>query len=163
MAEKRPTSTKAIKNIIEVATSLEFLPSEKDKELKASFWALERENPTCDPDLLTACRVAEVVNYSNMEKKWAIPGFREWFCNKNEAKQRAERIFNKLLDALDNIASSDDPKAYSAQLAAFKALGEYLGHLGKSNTPPPLGLPTDQKELEALVASMQKRLGVAGD
>lgn len=161
MAEKRPSLTKATKDILSLQKSLEFVPSAEDRKLKAKFWSLERENPTGDhdPELISAARVAEVIG-KDISSSWSTPGFRDWFCNSNETKQKAEYIFQLLLDAVERIALSEDPKAYSSQLAAFKALGEYTGNIdsGKSQGLP--GLPTDPQELRALVEQMQKRLGV---
>lgn len=118
--KNKPTET----NIVDIVTSeLTYLPSVPQRKLKSAFWSRFNENPLCDPSQISLSIALRFVPDGRLEKWWQQVGFREWFCNHNEFRDRLEYLSHKILDSLEYVL--DDPKAQaSAKVNAAKLILE---------------------------------------
>jgi hypothetical protein len=111
------------KNIdfVDLVEELDFVASRSQQEAKAGFWAVAADSPMVDPADLTLAAVQQLCPDTRIKHWWSQPGFREWFCNKNEWRQRVEYLVNKGLDAIEDVLSDPDA-APSARVKAFEVL-----------------------------------------
>jgi hypothetical protein len=106
------------------AESLDFEPSAAMKKAYARFWVEMRENPIASADDVTCAMAVQLTGENRINQWWRLPGFKEWFCNKNEWRHRAENLMSKWLDACEFVLS--DPDVYTKQLNAVMQMGKVL-------------------------------------
>ena len=116
MAGKAPTPPM---EVIEIATSaLTYLPTPDQRRAKSAFWAVYETDPSeVSPkvDLATALRLS---GDSRISKWWKGDGFRQWFQNKEEFRQRLENMSHLALDRLEILLADERTPAPSAVAAA---------------------------------------------
>jgi hypothetical protein len=100
-----------------------FIPTPVQRRIKAAFWASWGDNPIVDHKNLSLANVMGVVGDSRMQKWWTQPGFKEWFSNQEEFKQRVEYLVHTALDTLEHILV-DETANSSARVNAAKLLLE---------------------------------------
>lgn len=123
-------------DIIDLATQeLTFLPNPEQRRTKAAFWAVMEENPLVDRENVNQELVIRITGDTRLKRWWGIPGFRQWFTNQEEFRQRMEYLSNLVLDTYEDILS--DPKANpSAKVAAGKVILEVAKKMpSKQNEP----------------------------
>lgn len=110
--------------VLEMVTSeLTYLPSPEQRKAKSAFWARFNDNPICEPSEISLAIALRFVADSRLSKWWGQEGFRAWFSNQDEFRQRMEYLSNLALDRLEGIIA--DPKANaSAQVNAIKLIME---------------------------------------
>lgn len=100
-----------------------FKPSDAQIRAKSAFWSRFYDNPICDPQSLTLTVASQFVGDSRIERWWSTPGFREWFSNTNEFRERLEMLAYKSLTRLEQIIDSPTTNP-NAQVNAIKLLME---------------------------------------
>lgn len=137
--------------VIEVlANDLTYLPNYEQRKVKSAFWTRFSENPICEPRDITVSVVSRFVNDSRMEGWWSTPGFKEWFRNQEEFRERVESMAHLALDTLMSILITEDPKMSTARVNAAKLLLE-VGRKLPSRTAP------TEKYVDARIAEMDKK------
>lgn len=88
-----------------------FSPTPDMRRAKAAFWSSLTDHPLGigDTDTLTLAASKQLGADSRLPRWWAIPGFQEWWQNKQEFKQRLEYMAQLALDSLEEILA--DPNA----------------------------------------------------
>lgn len=112
---------------------LVFRPSRAQQIARANFWTYFSQEGSAPPsiiDLATALRFGLDMGISEW---WSIPGFREWFSNQDEFRQRLEFLANLSLDKLENLINSEASNA-NAKVAAIKLIMELSKKLQHRNT-----------------------------
>lgn len=141
-----------ISKVVEVmANDLTYLPSPEQRKLKSAFWLRFSENPICDPRDVGLGTVHQLTQDSRVDRWWGVPGFREWFRNQEEFRERVESMAHLALDTLMVILVTDDPKMSSARVSAAKLLLEVSRKL-PSRTATEVG-----KSADKLIAEMDKK------
>lgn len=114
--------------IAQIAEDITFLPSPEQRKTKASFWALYQENPLVEVASVSIQLATQLTGDSRIQRWWGIPGFREWFTNKEEFRQRLEYLANLALDTAEQVLA--DPKANaSARVNMAKLIIEAAGRM----------------------------------
>jgi hypothetical protein len=109
---------------------ISFLPSSYQQELKAQFFSRFEPGPFRDTNTITLADAQAVLKEPKLKQYWGIPGFREWFTNKNEVAEKIEYLTLVGLDALEAVLL--DPKSQaSAKVNAFKLLAEIKGMVNR--------------------------------
>jgi hypothetical protein len=90
---------------------------------KSAFWTIAADTPMVDPSDITLAAIQQICPDTRVKRWWSIPGFREWFCNKHEWRQRVEYLVNRGLDAIEDVLS-DPEAAPSARVKAFEVLAK---------------------------------------
>jgi hypothetical protein len=83
-----------------------FQPTPEQRRARANFWAHFSEGGTLlpsRPDLAIALRFA---GDRRIQQWWSLPGFQDWFLNREEFKQRVEALADMALDELESLVSS---------------------------------------------------------
>jgi len=75
-----------------------------------------------------------------IQKWWPVQGFREWFLNVDEQRQKLEYLFDLALDAARDIITNDDPKTQSARVQMIKSVAELANKLPQRNLPQSGGM-----------------------
>lgn len=112
------------------AEQILFQPSPLQQTLKAQFWARFQPGPFDDKQNITLPTIQEVVTDPRIRKYWALPGFKEWFSNQDENRERLEYLWMVGLDTAEGILR--DPAAQpNAKVQLLKLLAEVTGRLTK--------------------------------
>ena len=110
-----------------------FEPAVSDEKLKARFWEkFHGRASMVDPSSLTASEIAKVTGSTTISKKWSKPGFKEWFLNQDEERQKIRFLFNKGLSVAEDMLLNPETNA-NAKVNLIKMLAEITGHLNKGN------------------------------
>jgi hypothetical protein len=106
-------------------------PSAEHRKAKATFWShfLDGETPVPEPIDLAAAR--RFCGDRRIENWWSLPGFVDWFTNREEFRQRVEFISNLALDNLEQVLRDKDTGA-TARIAAIKLVMELGNKLPKA-------------------------------
>lgn len=100
-----------------------YLPGPEQRKAKSAFWTKFNDNPICDPEDVSLAVAIRFSGDGRLSRWWSTPGFRDWFQNKDEFRQRIEYLVNLSLDSIEDILL--DPKAQtSARVNAAKLLME---------------------------------------
>lgn len=91
--------------------------------MKARFWAKFEPSPFADSSNISLRTAEQVTDCASMKKWWDDPGFKEWFSNKDDTREKLEYLFMLALDTAENILRDDKAQA-SAKVNMIKAIGE---------------------------------------
>ncbi len=126
------TITKAAQHLEIVASELTYIPSGEQRKSKSAFWARFNDNPLCEPQDITLAIALQFCNDERLTKWWPQDGFKEWFRNRDEFRQRVEYLVHQALDSLEYVLV--DPKAQaSAKVNAAKLLMEVARKMPQKN------------------------------
>lgn len=100
-----------------------FIPSRSHKEVKAKLLARLEDNPITDIDSITCSAVVSITKDSRINHWWTIPGFKEWFKDKDEFRVGLSVAANNALAVLEEVAQNDLAPP-SSRVAAAKILLE---------------------------------------
>lgn len=104
MAETPAPRPKSATALIEVlANDLTYIPNPEQRKVKESFWVRFTENPVCEPTHITLSIVLQLVGDPRLDRWWNHPGFKEWFRNQEEFRERAATMAHLALDTLQSI------------------------------------------------------------
>lgn len=115
-SNNRDTKLVTQKGMEVIVGELTFCPSPEHRKVKSAFWAIADETQLVDHsqgiELATALRFTAD---NRLSRWWPLPGFREWFSNKDEYRQRLEYLANLALDTAEEILI--DKKAHPSARA----------------------------------------------
>lgn len=112
----QPPQTEKVTQILD---DLIFAPTADQRAVKAAFWAKYANAPLLSVEKITAAYVSKLVPDSRLARWWSLYGFKEWFLNEDEFRQRIEYIAHLGLDALEAILTDPDSN-HSARVNAAK-------------------------------------------
>lgn len=123
-------SDKTVKNISkalgDALDDITFEPNPEMRKLKATFWTQYSTNPMMSKDKVTMAAIQEATNDTRIRSWWAIDGFKDWFCNKDEWRQKQEYLAGLAQDCAEKILL--DPRANpNAKVALIKFITESVG------------------------------------
>lgn len=116
--------------LLQASVELFFVPSPLQQQLKAQFWARFEPGPFADKSRLNLPLVQEHVNDPKLKQYWGVPGFKEWFSNKDEAREKLEYLFMLASSAMEQVLLDPGANA-NAKANIFKNLAEMTGRLTK--------------------------------
>jgi hypothetical protein len=116
----KKSSGKTFDAIIEDIT---FLPSPEQRKNKAAFWASYADNPMASSDNVTLALALQTTKEPRLRRWWPVPGFSEWYSNKDEFRQRLEYLANLGLDTIEDILLDPEANA-NARMNAAKLMLE---------------------------------------
>lgn len=112
-----------------------FQPDDAQRRAKSNFWTYfaTEEGVTLPPtpDLALALRFGAD---SRITRWWILPGFQDWFLNREEFKQRMEYLSNLCLDQLETILTTTS-SANSDKLNAIKLIMQVARKTPTSSDP----------------------------
>lgn len=118
---KNSSEIKALENIKQ---DLVFLPNPAHRRAKSKFWARYGDLDTGGEVSLASA--LQLTREPQLKKWWHLPGFKDWFLNKDEAKERLEYLWFLGMDALESIFL--DPESnHNARVNAFKIIAQLAG------------------------------------
>lgn len=100
-----------------------FIPSGAQRKAKAAFWVSFTDNPVSDAENVTLAQALQITGESRLQKWWSMVGFKDWFLNKEENKQRLEYIYSLALDSAEEILIDPDANP-SAKVQMIKVIAE---------------------------------------
>lgn len=116
-----PRKSTEQKKLEEVLSDLVFIPTAGQRKVKAKYWLKSSGLKFTDmgPDLP---QIQRVVREKRLPDWWQIPGFKEWFRNEEEFRERVEYITNLALDAIEEVLRDTEAKGTTRIAAAKLAL-----------------------------------------
>jgi hypothetical protein len=103
-----------------VTEELTYIPSIDQRRLKSAFWARVGEDVQGP---LSLEEISQYVSDRRLSQWWHLSGFREWFLNKSEFRDRIEDLAYKMLDVLEEVATNPKQNG-SSRIAAAKLVFE---------------------------------------
>lgn len=153
MARKSP----AEQSFIAMVSSVQFHPTPEQRDCKSAFWLALEENPIVDMSRITLAGVMQLTGQPRVEKWWAVPGFKEWFTNKEEFRVRMESATYQALDVLMEIMHNPDANPASRVNAAklvIEASGKNQSRAQSSESVSDKKIQAmSEKQLEAYIKS----------
>jgi hypothetical protein len=124
-----------LKNISRVlaAASQEvvFAPTPEMRRAKAAFWASLEGTPAGDlAEHMTLAAASSLGADKKLSRWWAIPGFSDWWQNREEFKQRLEYLAQLALDSLEGVLADPDANA-TARVNSAKLVLEAANKMPK--------------------------------
>lgn len=124
-------SLKDINKILAAAsTDLTFSPTPDMRRAKAAFWSRVADAPALDSGPVTLAAAQQIGADKRLAKWWTLPGFQEWFQNREEFRERLEYLADIALDSLEQVLSDPDANA-SAKVASAKLVLEAASKMPK--------------------------------
>lgn len=115
----------AVSALAEEVGLVSFTPSADQRKMKARFWAKREASPFgTDISKLGPEEIARQTRCSALVNWWKKPGFKDWFLNNNEHRERLEYLFDLALNAAEDILLNTDPKAQAARVNMVKTISE---------------------------------------
>lgn len=154
-----------LKNISKVLTAASqevvFSPTPEMRRAKAAFWASLDDTPAGDiAETMTLAAATSMGADKKLSRWWSIPGFSDWWQNKEEFKQRLEYLAQLALDSLEAVLTDPDSNA-TARVNSAKLVLEAANKMPKKHAEDTV----DQKlagmsrnELEEYVRARMKYL-----
>ena len=107
--------------------------TDKHRKCKSRFWQEANENPLVQPTKIPAQRAAQMAGNQQLVEWLRNPEFRDWFYNKNSAKQALEAATEIAISRLVEILECKEvgPKGEvtaASQVNAAKLILEYAGY-----------------------------------
>lgn len=141
-----------------------FSPTDAHRRAKSAFWGHFFQSGDLPPAQLDPATAARYSGFGEVVEWWNIAGFKEWFSNGEEFRQRVEYISNLALDTLHTVLQDTSART-GDKLAAAKMALEIAAKFPKS-------APKDQfadekiaemgrKELEEFIANKLKVLKIS--
>jgi hypothetical protein len=125
------TGLKSVNKAVgEVVDDHLFLPSPFQQNLKAQFWSRAGNHPFLEPENIGVAFVRKFVKDARLERYWKEPGFKEWFTNQDENRERLEYLWSAGLDAAEAILR-DPAQPAAAKVNLIKILAEMQGHVSR--------------------------------
>lgn len=141
-------SKEATEAVSTALDELSFQPAPLHQQMKAQFWSRYVPNPFESRENISLASVQEVVSDARLRRYWHVPGFKEWFINQDEGKERLEYLWMVGLDTAEQILRDPAVNA-GAKTNMLKLLAEVTGRLVR-------GSNKDEKFSDAAVNSMSK-------
>ena len=131
-------SLKDINKILAAAsTDLTFAPTPDMRRAKAAFWSRFADAPTSlSSDPVTLASAQQFGADKRLSKWWTLPGFAEWFQNKEEFRERLEYLADIALDSLEQVLTDPDSNP-SAKVASAKLVLEAAAKMPKKEAETP--------------------------
>jgi hypothetical protein len=113
-----------IEGIPALLEEIEYRPTKQQEIVKARFWQRVASNPLLIAEELSLAQVSDILGSRSLEPHWNKPGFREWFLNRQEHRERIEQLFSLALHAAEGLLLSEDPKTANAKVNILRVLAE---------------------------------------
>lgn len=159
---RKTTTEKGVQLLEVISNELTYLPSPEQRKVKSAFWARFNDNPLCEPQDVTTSIILRIVQDERITKWWPQEGFKEWFRNADEFRQRMEYLSHLVLDTFEEILI--DPRANpSSRVAAGKIILEVARKMPTKGGTEDQFLDQkiqqmDRKQLEEFVRSRTRML-----
>lgn len=111
-----PTQTERITQVVD---DLIFLPSPDQRQAKAAFWAKYSQAPQVEVSKITVGHIQKIIPETRLPRWWGMYGFKEWFLNEDEFRQRSEYLAHLAQDTLEQIMLDPDAN-HNAKVNAAK-------------------------------------------
>lgn len=140
MKKVNDTDILEIKKQVDVA----WLPSPSQRACKAKFW--KRADYLLPEDHITLAQAVQVTGNSSLQTWWSLEGFKEWFCNKDEANERIEYLYMLWMDKAEELLLNPEAN-HNAIVQIGKIIAQLSGR-GDNNT---------ERYLDDMVQNMNKQ------
>lgn len=123
MTKPLPGRPRGAESLIEVlASDLTYVPNFEQRKTKEAFWLRFNENPTCEAEDIACSLVMRLTGDGRLERWWSQSGFKEWFRNQEEFRERAASLAHMALDTIQSILMDLDAQPSARVTAAKLAL-----------------------------------------
>lgn len=151
MAGNSVGEEKVAGKIVEIISDITYVPTYEQRKVKTQFHNRLTDNPICEAHNATLAIVQQLVpGDRRITRWWADGGFRDWFLNRDEFRERAESLVHLALDTIEQILGDNKAQA-SARVSAAKLMME-VGRKMPSKSDN-----DTQKMLDAHISNMNEK------
>jgi len=125
--------SKLVRQISDAMCDITFLPSPEQRKTKTAFYAIFNDNPLCDRNAITRDMAISLTGDTRLMKWWRVEGFRDWFINADEFRQRAEYLSHLALDTMEEVLLDRDANT-AARVNAAKLMMEIANKMPSKYT-----------------------------
>ena len=113
-----------IKALESIKQDLVFLPNPAHRRAKSKFWSRYSDLDLAQNISLGAA--LQLTKEPQLAKWWNLPGFKDWFLNNDEARERLEYLWFVGMDTIESIFLDPDAN-HNAKVQAFKIIAQLAG------------------------------------
>lgn len=105
-----------------------FSPDDAHRRARSNFWSHFSEPGSLPPDSIDLATALRYSGDSRVSEWWSLPGFQDWFSNRQDFRQKVEVLAELALDELRKLMvdPSINPSARVAALGMVLKLGKKL-------------------------------------
>jgi hypothetical protein len=122
---KNSISDSDLSKIEVIRDAVIFTPTAAQRRAKSKFM-VKSDGVLGSPDQSNARLIAQFTGEAGVVKWYSQPGFKEWFFNSEENKERMEYLFSLALDTAENILFDENANA-GAKVQLIKLLATLAG------------------------------------
>lgn len=119
------TTEKDSKALASLTEDLVFIPNPRHRQVKSKFWA-RYDSMNIEPSALSAAAVMDVTGEPAIGRWWSLPGFKAWFLNQDEARERLEYLYMLALDSAEAVLLDPDANG-NAKVQMVKIIAQLAG------------------------------------
>lgn len=97
-----PRKSQTEKAFEAIMAEVVFVPNDAQRRCKSAFWAVYGNDGVMVEEP-TLAAVLDVTNETRLPDWWRLPGFQEWFLNREEYRQRMDYLMHLGFDALERV------------------------------------------------------------
>lgn len=117
-------STRDVAEVMSEAVENLYRPTPLERRAKSIFWTRTLENPLLSTEDLSGRKLVQITGIGGIANSWNKPGFKDWFTNQGEYRERLHYLFDLALDAAESVLLSEDPKTQSARVNMIRVVAE---------------------------------------
>lgn len=146
---------------VDKARDLSYTPTEAQRKIKSRFWSYFSDSGTLPPSQIDLATALMYGADRGLSEWWDLPGFSQWFANKDEFRQRLEYLAQRAVDELEKILNDNNPMGGSTKVSAIKLIMDIANKQPKSTAEKFLDErigKMSQQELEDFIKKNVTRL-----
>lgn len=147
------------KELAQLGNQVLYEPTPKQQKIKARFWNRFQPGPFSSPDTVSLAEAQQVTGVAGLKAWWDKPGFKEWFLNRDEGREKVEYLFIKALEAVE-LMLFDEKSQASAKVNALKVLAELANKYPNNKSTQTSGDSSIASMSEAELVKYLERKGV---
>lgn len=152
-----------LKSIVQQHSSNSFQPTDAHRKAKTAFWSHFFQTGETAPESIEAAAAARLSGFNEVVQWYEIPGFREWFSNGEEFRQRVEYVSNLALDFIQETLQDRNARPGDKMQAAKMALevaSKFPKSAPKEQVLDEKIAEMDRKQLEEFIANKLTRVRI---
>lgn len=146
-----------VKSLSSMTEDLLFIPNPRHRQVKAKFWA-RYDSLMVSPDKITAAAAIDLTSETTIARWWSLPGFKDWFLNQDEARERLEYLYMLALDTAEQVLANPDSND-NAKVQMVKVIAQLAGKEPKAQVFADDDInKMDAEKLKAYIEKVAPRL-----
>lgn len=114
-----------VKTLSSMTEDLLFIPNPRHRQVKAKFWS-RYDSLMLSSDKITSTAAVSITDEPSIMRWWSLPGFKDWFLNQDEARERLEYLYMLALDTAEQVLANPESND-NAKVQMVKVIAQLAG------------------------------------